>query len=137
MYRMYRMKKVTDIYFKNIQDKCIVITKYGATLVNNNKKHNISFNKTSLKLAINYLIEVFQYWGLTFRLTISIPVGFDPAPFMVNLLLFTYESKWLLHNKKSNLQKARKLANTFRFTYYFLPINDSSEIASKKYTHQN
>ena len=34
---MYRMKEVTDIYFKNTQDKCIVITKYGETLVNNKK----------------------------------------------------------------------------------------------------
>ena len=35
------------------------------------------------------------------RQLIGIPVGFDPAPFMANLLLYCYERKWLLQAKKT------------------------------------
>ena len=51
----------------------------------------------------------------------------DPAPFISNLFCFTYESKWMLHMGKRNLQKARKFTDTFRFIDDPCAINDNSE----------
>ena len=51
--------------------------------------------------------------SLTFRQTIGIPMGSNPVPFVTNLFLFIFESKWALHTKKCNLQKARKFINKF------------------------
>ena len=121
-------------------EQYIAITKYAVTCVNNSKKHNISFDKTSLKLSINYLLNqcFFNVNSLTFHQIIGIPMGSSLAFFMVNLFLFTYESKWLLDTKKSNLQKARKFTNTFGFEYVYA-TNDRSEFkkTQKKYTCQN
>ena len=50
----YAMKQNIDFYFKDMQDKYIVITKYDATWVNNTNKYNISLD---LKLAINFLLN--------------------------------------------------------------------------------
>ena len=111
------MKEVTGFCFKDNQGKYIAITKYGATWVNNAKKCNISFDKNSLKLAISYLQDqcfFFNVSSLTFCLTMDILMWSDPTSSMNNLFLFTYESKWMLLIKKSNLQKARKFAKTFR-----------------------
>ena len=41
--------------FQYKRGKYIAISKYGATWVNNTKKHVISFDKKSLKIAISYL----------------------------------------------------------------------------------
>ena len=151
----------------------IALTKYAVTWVNNSNKHNISSDKTSLKLSINYLLNqcfsyvnsltfrqimdtaigkkfrmltinflldqcFFDVGGLTFHQIIGIPMGSSLAFFMVNLFLFTYESKWLLDTKKSSLQKARKFTNTFRFEYAYAR-NDRSEFkkTQEKYTCQN
>ena len=38
-----------------------------------------------------------------------------PTPFMANILLYYYESKWVKGLKKNYLHKARKFGNTFRF----------------------
>lgn len=51
------MKQNIDFYFKDMQDKYIVITKYDATWVNNTNKYNISLDKKYLKLAINFLLN--------------------------------------------------------------------------------
>lgn len=53
----YAMKQNIDFYFKDMQDKYIVITKYDATWVNNTNKYNISLDKKYLKLAINFLLN--------------------------------------------------------------------------------
>ena len=55
---------------------------------------------------------------------IGIPMGSDPAPFMANLFLYFYENKWVKSLKKTDLQKARKFSNTFRFIDDLLTIND-------------
>ena len=109
------MKEVIDFCFKDKQSQYIAITIYGVTWVNNINKHTISLDKQSLKLAINYLLDqcIFNVRSLTFRQSIGIPMGSDPAPFMANLFLVTYESKWVLHTKKSNLQKEKNLPTHF------------------------
>ena len=54
-------------------------------------------------------------------------MGSDPAPFFANLFLYHYESKWLTELMKTDLQKARKFSNTFRFIDDLGAINDQGE----------
>ena len=54
-------------------------------------------------------------------------MGSDPSPFMANLFLFTYESKWELETKRRNLYKARIFTNKFRFIDDLCAINDNCE----------
>ena len=51
----------------------------------------------------------------------------DPAPFMANLFLYYYESKYVKEVKKKDLFTARKFRNTFRFIDDLLAINDDGE----------
>lgn len=46
---------------------------------------------------------------------IGIPVTSDPTPFMESLFMYFLERKLLLQIKKSNLKKADKFSNIFRF----------------------
>ena len=50
-----------------------------------------------------------------FRQIIGIPMESDSAPFFTNLFLYFYERQSLFNLKKSDLIKARKLFNAFRF----------------------
>ena len=53
-------------------------------------------------------------------------MGSDPAPFMANLFLYYYESKWVKNLKKHSLQKARRFSHTFRFIDDLLTKNDNN-----------
>ena len=68
-------------------------------------KFKITFDKTSHKLATNFLLDqcFSSIRNSFFRQIICIPVGSDPAPFMGNLFLYYYEIKWPLSKKKINL----------------------------------
>ena len=54
-------------------------------------------------------------------------MGSDPAPFFANLFLYYYESKWLKNVQRSDLHRAKKFANTFRFIDDLVAINDDNE----------
>jgi len=54
-------------------------------------------------------------------------MGSDPAPFFANLFLYYYESKWLKKVQRSDLRRARKFGNTFRFIDDLVAINDGGE----------
>ena len=54
-------------------------------------------------------------------------MGSDPAPFMANLFLYYYESRWVRTVKKESLQRARRFFNTFRFIDDLLAIYDHDE----------
>ena len=76
---------------------------------------------------MQYLMDncFFTFGKEVFRQIIGIPMGSDPAPFMANLFLYHYESKWVRNLEKSNIQKARKFNHTFRFIDDLLTINDN------------
>ena len=57
-------------------------------------------------------------------------MGSDPALFYANLFLLFCESKWVNELKKSNLIKAQKLSNIFRFINDLNSINDGEEFES-------
>ena len=60
-------------------------------------------SKAKLKVAISHILGLcyFAVENSTFRQVIGIPVGSDPVPFMANLLIYYFESKWVLILKKS------------------------------------
>ena len=54
-------------------------------------------------------------------------MGSDPAPFFANLFLYFYESKWLRKLQRSDLRRARRFSNIFRFIDDLIAINDGEE----------
>jgi len=123
------MSESINFCFNGGDKEFIGITKFGASWTNNKDKYNVTFNKTSLKLAINYLLDncFFTMGTMCFRQLIGIPMGSDPAPFMANLFLHHFEKKWLHNTKKRDLQKARMFSNTFRFIDDLCALNDNNE----------
>ena len=54
----------------------------------------------------------------------------DPDPFFAKLFLYFYEINWINKLQKSDLIKARKLCNIFRFIDDLNSINDDGEFKS-------
>ena len=74
----------------------------GRTWSDIQDKFKVTFDKASLKLVINFLLDncFFNFGNLSFQQITGIPIGSDPATFMANLLLYYYENKSLLNTKK-------------------------------------
>ena len=94
--------ELINFCFKGGLGNYIAVTKFGTRWVDDKKNYKIVFDKTKLKLAINYLLDncYFTIGNSTFRRVIGIPMRSDPAPFMVNLFLYYFEDKWILKLKK-------------------------------------
>ena len=60
-------------------------------------------------------------------------MGTDCAPFMANLYLYAYESKYLNKLRKNDRQNARKFANSFRFLDDLLTINNDNLFHERKH----
>ena len=81
-------------FFLNVGDKeFIVLTKYDAIWTNSRQKYKLSFNKASLKLAINYLLNIhyFTLVSMGFGQLILILIGTYPSPLPANSFLNFYE----------------------------------------------
>lgn len=122
------MNEITDFCFQGGTHEQLSLSKSGARWVSKNNKSGLRFSRVKFKEALKYLMEhcYFTLGDKVFRQAIGIPMGSDPAPFMANLFLYFYESKWIKNLKKENLQKARKFRYTFRFIDDLLTINDSN-----------
>ena len=57
-------------------------------------KCKITFDKTSLKLAINVLLHQFFFSvdSSFFRQVIGVPIDYVPAHFILNLFIYCYEN---------------------------------------------
>ena len=112
------MRELIKFCFNGDVKEFIGITRYGAIWITSWEKYELSFNKTSLKLAISYLIDnsCFTLDSMCFHQLIEIRMGSDPASFMVNLFLYYSERKCLLQTIKQELQSTRIFQNIFRFT---------------------
>ena len=107
-----------DLFCFNVGDKKFIgITRFGALWTNSqqkyrlyfgNRKCRLYFNKTSFKLAINFLVGncYFTLCRMCFCQFIGIALLFNPDPFIVNLFLYYYEQECLLQTEKWDLQKA-------------------------------
>ena len=49
----------------------------------------------------------------------------DPAPFISNVFLYSFENKWILNLNKSNLDKVQNFTNTFYFVDDLYATNDN------------
>ena len=71
-------------------------------MTNNQQKYNLSFEKTSLRLAINYLLgNCYITLGGSLQL-IGIPMGFDLVSFK---FVLHYEIKCLFQRKKGTSKR--------------------------------
>ena len=90
----------------------------GAIWTNSRQKYNFPFKKSSLKLAVHYLLENIYFTlrnKIDCRQLIGIPTESDPPPFMANLFLDYYENKLLLQSKKRDPWKGLNVFKYFSF----------------------
>ena len=104
------IRELINFPFKDGGKEFISINKFRARLTDNQKKFKITSDKSSLKLAINILLNncFFNFGNLLFQQITGTSMGSDPATFIVNLFLYYYENKWLLETTKRDLRKARR-----------------------------
>ena len=123
------MEELIDFCFQGGNREKISITNTGARWVTKNRRSGLTLDKETTKKAVRYLMEncFFTLGSKLFRQVIGIPMGSDPAPFMANLFLYYYESRWVKSLKKVSLQRARKYSNCFRFIDDLFIINDDGE----------
>ena len=51
----------------------------------------------------------------------------DPAPFIANLFLYTYENRFMFNLKKDDISRAKNLRHVFRFIDDLIALNDNDE----------
>ena len=114
---VFVMNELIDVCFKGGTNQHVAVTSHGAHWISRPDKRKICFSKTSFKEAVKYLMSncFFTIGSLLFRQVIGIHMGSDPAPFMANLFLYYYENKWINKLKKSDIGRARRYSNIFRF----------------------
>ena len=128
----YVLNEITDFCFKGCNDSKISILRNGARWSHDpkpNKEGQIQLSKKEVKDAISYLLDncYFSIGKNIFRQVVGIPMGSDPAPFMANLFLYYYESKFLKTFKVNNMSRARLFNYIFRFIDDLIAINDDKE----------
>ena len=123
---------LVDFCFEGGTHELISVSNVRARWVSKSSKAGLTFNRNAVKDAIKYLMDncYFTFGEKLFRQIVGIPMGSDPAPFMANLFLYHYESKWVKSLKKDSLQRARRYNHTFRFIDDLLTINDRDEFLS-------
>ena len=121
--------ELTNFCFNGGDKKFIAITRSCAIWPNSQEKHKLLFDKSSLKLATNDLLQnsYFNLGCTYFCELIGIPMGSDLSHFMVNLFLYCYDRKYLLQTKKRNMRKVRIFSNIFRF------INDLCKFSNNEF----
>jgi hypothetical protein len=123
------LHELTEFCFKGCATSKILISSNVARWSHSpkpKKEGQIQLNKQQVKCAISYLLDncYFSVGKSIFKQVIGIPMGSDPAPFMANLFLYYYESKFLKTYKMKNMANARKFNNIFRFIDDLIAIND-------------
>ena len=104
------MKKLINLCLNIGHKEIIGITRYGATSSNSQEKPRPCCNKTSLKIAINYLLD---NSSLTLG-SIFLSVGVWPNPFYGKLVFVTYhERKWPLQTNTGDMWKTHIFSNIF------------------------
>jgi len=79
------LNSIIDVCFAGGNCNLLSVTRSGARWVIKESKHGITFSKDLLKDAVKYLMNncFFTLGERIFRQNIGIPMGSDPAPFMV------------------------------------------------------
>ena len=136
------MDKVIDIVYRNRTQQFVAVNSvstWTSSSLSTSKRR--AYSKGNVRAAIKYLIEncFFEVGGQTFRQVVGIPMGSDPAPFLANLFLYTYESDWLKNLEQTDTARARRFSNIFRYIDDLIAINDNGEFSNSFiniYPHQ-
>ena len=125
------LSTLVDFCFKGGTSEYIYVNDYGARWVSNPSTYGFVFGKSDIKLALRYLMSncYFTFGDWVFQQIIGIPMGSDPAPFFANLFLYFYESTWLRQIQKTDIARARRFSNTFRFIDDLSTLNDGGEFS--------
>lgn len=113
--------------FNSRKMKFISVTGFKATL-SDKKKSGFSLTIQQLIECVNFLIDqsYISYKGEVFRQCVGIPMGTNCAPYVANLFLHTYESKYIEELVKMNrTQLAISIANMFRYQDDCIIFNDN------------
>ena len=51
----------------------------------------------------------------------------DPAPFIANLFLYTYDVRFMFNLKKDTISRVKNLRHVFRFIDDLIALNDNDE----------
>ena len=91
------------------------ITMYGAISTNDKQKYRLSFNKLSLKLAINYLLDncYFTLGSTCFRQLSGTHIGSDPPLLWSTYFCIVMKRSVFFKQKKRHLRMARIFTNYF------------------------
>ena len=89
------MRELINFCFKGKEKQFIAVAKIIATWTDNKKKFQVTFDKNSLKLVINFLLDncFLVLVSCPFNKSLLFPWGFDPASFIANLFLYYYDDK--------------------------------------------
>ena len=91
----------------------------------------ISFDKKkAFKKAVYYLLvnNFFKFGTRIYQQIIGIPVGSNPAPFMVNFFFSYYENEWIQNSIKKDFEIARRFGDIFHFVDNLTAMNDGVEL---------
>ena len=105
------MDELVDFCFQGGTHEQLSLAKYGAKWVSKNNRRGLRFTRGMVKDALEYLMGncYFTFGAKVFRQVIGVPMGSDPAPFMANLFLYYYESKWAKNFKERQPSKSKKI----------------------------
>ncbi len=122
-----QMAWVINQCFNNEGRKYICIGRSSACWSRSRRNGNHTWSKDELIKHVKWLIDnIYVVCGDSmFRQTIGIPMGTDCAPFLANLFLYAFESKWLsakFDNKEFDILK--KFNNCFRYIDDLLCIDN-------------
>ena len=97
-----------DQFFFNCSDKEFIgFYRYVAIWTNDQEKYRLRPNKTSLKLAINYLLSnsYFILGNMRYRKLTGILMGSDLPLSMAKVFLCYYKMKWILQKKNKTCKR--------------------------------
>ena len=115
---------IVDFGFKGGDKTFIILSNNGVGKWVKKTKGRLGFSKSSLKRAVNHLIENchFNVGNVKMKHTNGIPMGIDPAPFWANRFSYFYEEEYMSLIISSDKLKARHFHSTKRFTDDFCAI---------------
>ena len=121
-----------DKAFNGSKQKYLAVYEKCARWVNKPRESTLAWNCSELKTAIKYLIfhSFLKIGNKIFLQTIGIGIGSDPAPFIANLYLFSYEFSFMEVKTKNAFSVAKKLNKSKRYIDDLISINSNGAIAN-------
>ena len=121
--------EIVDFCFKGGISKGVYVHNNEAFWRKPSKDSTDPYTMETIKSLLEYVIDnaFFQVGNKVFRQIIGIPMGSDPAPFIANLFLYTYENRFMFNLKKDDMSRAKNLRHVFRFIDDLIALNDNDE----------